>query len=155
MLDASMTFFIRPQIAPQHALETASKLAVEILQPISGKIDPYDLGAFDLDSDLSKDYCRHICNPIEKQKRTQRTANYKALVETYPAHEFVIDREEARVLGLNVCEPSEELDNLFEELRPYLEKVNSYIGLIKTNEESLHEKATTDSSRATTETPEG
>jgi hypothetical protein len=60
---------------------------------------------------------------------------------------------EARVLGLTVCEPSEGLDDLFEELRLYLEKVSAYIGLIHTNKESPHEKAKADSSRATTETP--
>jgi hypothetical protein len=42
-------------------------------------------------------------------------------METYPAHEFGIDREEARVLGVNVCEPSEALDNVFEELRQHLD----------------------------------
>jgi hypothetical protein len=115
MLDTSMAFLLRQQIAPQHALETATKMAVEILHPILGKIDPYDLGAFDLDSSLAKDYCRRICSPADKQKRTQRSADYKALVETYPAHEFGIDREEARVLGLNVCAPSEALDDVFEE----------------------------------------
>jgi hypothetical protein len=31
MLDTSMAFLLRHQIAPQHALETATKMAVEIL----------------------------------------------------------------------------------------------------------------------------
>jgi hypothetical protein len=154
MLDTSMAFLLRHQIAPQHALETATKIAVEILHPILGKIDPYDLGAFDLDSSLSKDYCRRICSPVDKQKRTQRSADYKALVETYPAHEFGIDREEARVLGLNVCEPSEVLDDVFEELRQHLDKVNSFIGLIDRDKENTHEKVTTESSQATAENQE-
>jgi hypothetical protein len=154
MLDTSMIFLIKHQIAPQHALESAGRLAVQLMQPILGKIDPYDLGAFDLDSSLSKDYCRRICNPVDKRKRTQRTANYQSLVEKYPAHEFVIDREEARALGLIVCEPPEILADIFDELRPHLEKVDSFIGLIPAMKESHHEKGATDPSRAPTETLE-
>jgi hypothetical protein len=40
MLDTSMTFLLMHQIAPQHALETATKMAVEILHPILGKLTP-------------------------------------------------------------------------------------------------------------------
>jgi hypothetical protein len=58
------------------------------------------------------------------------------------------------VLGLNVCEPSETLDDVFEELRHHLDKVNSFIGLIDIGKENTREKITTDSSRATTETLE-
>jgi hypothetical protein len=122
-------------VAPQPALDTASKLAVQIVQPILEKIEPYDLGAFALDSSLAMDYCRRICNPPEGPKKTQRNANFRSLVEKYPAHEFVIDIAEAPSLGLNVCEPTEEVNDLFDELREHLDDVHTFVGLITDDED--------------------
>lgn len=130
VLDASIVFLFQRQVAPQLALETASKLAVEVAKPILDKIEPYDLGAFGLDSSLAIDYCRRICEPKESSKQTQSQANYRALVEKYPAHEFVIDTAEAESLGLNVCEPDEELNDLIDELRVHLRSLRSYIGFV-------------------------
>ncbi len=153
MLDVSMRYLLEHQVAPQPAVDAARQLAVEFFKPILGKIEPYDIGAFALDSNLVKDYCRRICDPVDDQKRTQRTANYSSLVERYPAHEFFIDREEARALGLNVCEPQEALEDLFDELRPYLNKTHSFIGLIPSHEESNHEKVAAVPSRTATGKP--
>ncbi len=138
-LDAGIVFLLRQQIAPQLALETASKLAVELAKPILDKIEPYDLGAFGLDSSLAIDYCRRICSPKESHKKTQRDANYKTLVEKYPAHEFIIDMAEAETLGLTVCEPDDTLNDLFDELRVHLRSLQSFVGFVPQQEEEDHD----------------
>ena len=83
---------------------------------------------------MALDYCQRVARPTDSVKRTQRDAQYRFLVEKYPAHEFVVDLEEARVLGFNVSEPESELDSLFDELRPHLEEVQQYIGFVPSAE---------------------
>jgi len=52
VLDAHMTFLTQRLVSPKTALDTAAMLAVKCVEPIIGKIEPYDLGAFALDADL-------------------------------------------------------------------------------------------------------
>lgn len=129
-LDASMTFLLDHGVAPKPALDTASSFASHLAQPILGKIDPYDLGSFALDSTLSLHYCQRIGNPPNPAKKTQRNVPYNDLVEKYPAHEFVIDLEEARALQFSVAEPADGVDAIFEEMRSPLDQVEKFIGLI-------------------------
>jgi len=129
-LDAAMFFLLERGVAAQPALQAAARLAVDLVTPILHEIDPFDLGAFSLDSRVAENYCRRVAAPANESRRTQRTANYGALVEEYPSHEFVIDVEEARSLGFNVEEPTEEVDQVFDELRGILDAVHTYIGLV-------------------------
>lgn len=131
-LDAVMTWLLRRGVTPPTALEAASKLAAELSAPVLGKIDPYDLGAFQLDSRLSAEYCQRVAKPANMKKQTQRGVDDRALVEKYPAHEFNIDAEEAESIGLNVCEPDEEVDDLFDDLRSLLYETTHYVGMIPT-----------------------
>lgn len=152
-LDVGMTFMQNHLVAPGPSLEAARELSVQLARPMLEKIEPYDLGAFALDSGLAKDYCRRVCQPAEPHKRTQRMADFRSLVEKYPSHDFVIDRAEAEALGLNVCEPSEALDDLFDELRDYLSEFEEaghrthahsqprYVGLVPKEEVKGREKA--------------
>jgi hypothetical protein len=135
-LDALMELLTDRGLAPQKALETATQLAQELARPILEKIEPYDLGAFSLDSRLAETYCKEIARPADRSKKTQRKAAYKSLVVYYPAHEYAIDLEEAQSLRFQVSEPSSELDQLFDQLRPKLAGVKSYIGLVPPQEES-------------------
>ncbi len=132
-LDSNMTFLLERGVAAKPALETACNLAVHVVQPILAKIEPYDLGAFALDSNLAVDYCKRVCSPADA-RTTQRKVNPRVLVERYPAHEFVIDIEEARVLGFNVSQPTPELDSLFDELRPLLNEVQQFVGCLPGSE---------------------
>jgi hypothetical protein len=135
-LDATMHLLLNRMVTPQTALDTASRMATDLVQPILGKIDPYDLGALKLDSSLAIGYCQRVASPQDSRKRTQRDTDVRALVEKFPAHEFVIDAGEAAALGLNVCPPDETLANLFEELIPHLGEVKQYIGLLPGTEGS-------------------
>ncbi len=131
-LDTTMQFLLQHMITPQHALETAAKFSAELAKPILDKIDPYDLGSFSLDSRVSMGYCHRVCNPTNADQKAQRTAKFQNLVEKYPAHEFVIDIEEARALGFAVTQAEGELDELFHQLRGELEEGSDFecIGLV-------------------------
>jgi hypothetical protein len=130
-----MRFLLERRIAPKPALDSASQLAFHLVQPILSKIEPYDLGSFALDSRLAVQYCERVGNPDNPAKKTQRAVSYRKLVEQYPAHEFVIDMEEAKALEFNVAAPAPDVDALFDELRPHLEKVEVYIGFVPVLEE--------------------
>lgn len=130
VLDANMRVLLNRGVAPKHALDASNNLAFHLVQPILSKIEPYDLGAFALDSSLSVAYCTRVGNPGDTQKRTQRQVDPRELVERYPAHEFVIDIEEAKALKFNVPEPIPELEALFDELRPRLDEVQQFIGFV-------------------------
>ena len=129
VLDETMDFLQEGGVAPQLALETATKMAISFISPILGKIEPYDLGAFNLDSRVAVEYCKRVSNPVDKTKKTQRHVDAYTLVEKYPAHEFVIDLEEALALKFIVSEPSPAVDVLFCELRPHL-KIKKFVGLV-------------------------
>ncbi len=130
IIDRGMQFLLERKVAPPRALETSASFSHALLKPILSKIEPYDLGAFSLDSQLAKEYCKNISNPSNDAKKTQQNVKFRAIVELYPAHEFAIDIDEARELGFNVSEPEMELDQLFDEMRPWLSDVKSYIGLV-------------------------
>jgi len=98
--------------------------------PIVGKIDPYDLGAFALDSKVAVEYCKRVSAPSNPSKKTQRDVDPNTLVEIYPAHEFVIDLEEARALKFDIQEPDDVLDATFDEIEEPLEKVHQFVGLL-------------------------
>ncbi len=129
-LDLVMRFLLDQRINPRLALETASKFSLSLVEPILNKIEPYDLGAFALDSKVAIEYCKRISNPSNKNKNTQRLVNPKSLVEDYPAHEFVIDLEEAKALNFAVSEPAPVIDELFTDLKPHLASIKTCIGLI-------------------------
>lgn len=129
-LDAAMQLLRRRGVTPQRALESASTISTRMVEPIIGKIDPYDLGAFALDSRVALDYCVRISNPSNGAKGTQRRVDLCSLVETYPAHEFVIDLEEARALQFEVGYPAAEIDVLFDQLRPLLARTKTYLGVV-------------------------
>jgi hypothetical protein len=129
-VDALMEQLTDRGVAAQIALETAGKLATDLARPVLEKIEPYDLGAFSLDTKLAMDYCRDVARPTDQRKKTQRRALFKSLVEDYPAHEYSIDLGEAQVLKFNATEPSPEVDTLLDELRPRLAQVTAYIGLV-------------------------
>ncbi len=129
-LDLFMDFLSEKKIAPRTAIEIATNLAVSLINPILEQINPYDLGIFSLDNKVALEYCKRVSNPRDTRKRTQRGVNVKALVKYYPAHEFVIDCEEAKDLGFDVQEPEPTVDVLFADLCPRLDKMKCVIGLV-------------------------
>jgi Serine dehydrogenase proteinase len=130
-LDAVMHFLLQHQgVEPHLALETARKISASLVSPILGRVEPFDLGTFRLDSRMAIEYCTRIVKPSDSAKKTQRQVDPRALVEEYPAHEFLVDFEEAKALGFAIEEPTNAIDRLFDTIRPRLAELESYIGLV-------------------------
>ena len=134
-LDAGMQFLLEHGVAPRPALDTAANMAVALSRPILEKIDPFDLGAFSLDSILSMNYCERNSRPLDTSRHTQKNVDFASLVERYPAHEFTIDLEEAQALGFQAEGPDGDLDALFDELSLEFEDARDCIGLIAPDRE--------------------
>jgi hypothetical protein len=85
-------------------MQTARELAVGLLAPIYGQIDPINLGELGRAMKIAEHYGERL---------SAKSANLKPnalqrLVATYPSHFVVIDREEADSLFKNLREPSPE-----------------------------------------------
>lgn len=74
------------QITTRTAARIATELAVGLVRPIAGKIDPIRLGREQLAMNLISEYA---------QRLGVREAVVDRLTEAYPSHGFVIDYEEA------------------------------------------------------------
>ncbi|MFB3818443.1 MAG: hypothetical protein ACE147_12315 [Candidatus Methylomirabilales bacterium] len=129
-IDEVMRFLLDKRVTHKLALEAAAKVSADLVRPILERIEPFDLGAFALDSRVAIEYCSRIARPASGAKQAQRNVNPRALVENYPAHEFVIDSEEAESLGFALSPPAPEIDALFDTLRKHLPRVRKYVGLI-------------------------
>ena len=133
-MDISMQELLSQGVAPQRALENSIEIATRVARPLLERIEPYDLAALRLDSRLALLYCERVARPTDSSKKTQREANYRDLVEYFPAHEFAIDIAEAGDgLKFNVSEPEGEIEGIFDALRPELERSRAYIGLVPSN----------------------
>ena len=73
------------------AAELATSMAVGLLSPISGSIDPLKLGEMRRALDIATEYGQRLGQPKETVRR---------LVHGYPSHGFVIDFKEAQDLPL-------------------------------------------------------
>lgn len=130
-MDAVMHFLVDHQgVEPHLALETASKISTSLVAPIMEHVEPYDLGMFSLDSRMATEYCSRIARPSDSAKKSQRLVEPRALVEMYPAHEFLIDFEEAKALGFTIEEPTDQVDKLFDDVRLRFTDEDTYIGLV-------------------------
>jgi len=76
-------------ITTKTAAEVGEKIAVGLLAPISGQIDPMRLGEFERAARIAFEYGRRLCG---NERIIHR------LISGYPSHEFVIDFNEAKKL---------------------------------------------------------
>lgn len=83
------------QITTKTAADIATKLAIGLIAPISGQIDPLRLGREQRELDIASQYARRL--GVSEQAISM-------LTKTYPSHGFVIDREEAISL-LDIARP--------------------------------------------------
>lgn len=85
-------------ISTRIASEIASALTVGIFSPISGQIDPLRLGIVKRAIEIAQKYGNRLSSDNVKPKTVDR------LVSDYPAHGFVIDKDEAKELFEKVRE---------------------------------------------------
>lgn len=129
-LDIFMLFLLRQGLDAAMALKSSGELAGRLVSTPLQKVEPYDLGAFALDSDVAKQCCGRVLRSTAPDRKTQRRVKPETLVELYPTHSFVIDREEAEEIGFEVSPPPQVLEPIFEEVAEHLKEVEKLIGLV-------------------------
>ncbi len=76
-----------------------------LVDPLFSRIDPIQVGEIFRALDVSREYGKRlVTHSYGKLSEDERERLVRTLAEDYPAHGFVIDLEEARLLGLNVRE---------------------------------------------------
>jgi len=86
------------------ATDVASDMAVGLLQPIYGQIDPMRLGEIERFVRISVEYSDRLATD------NVLTGTVEKLVVGYPSHGFIIDRREARTLFRHVDKPNDQLE---------------------------------------------
>jgi hypothetical protein len=145
-------------VSTRLASEIASKLATGLMKPITAQLDPYRIGIAQRGLEVTKVYGRQIANP--KNLKADADTVVQHLVNDYPTHAFVIDRDEASTLFRNVDGFSDEEQKLFDQLRSSLIRpadqpiiVNFASLLASEASNSDQEKQHADSKQPNRETP--
>lgn len=92
------------QLSTKIASEMATNVTTGVFSPIFAQIDPLRLGELHRATMIAFEYGRRLA---EKSQNLKDGALAK-LISAYPAHSFVIDRKEAKILFKNVSKPSED-----------------------------------------------
>lgn len=77
---------------------------------------------------VAEEYAIRLLKPKYSDEKAKVIARH--LVEKYPEHGFIIDRDEAASFGLEISEPSESVSVIMDSLIPYLGPVN-IVGQLK------------------------
>lgn len=91
------------QITLKTATQIATDMTIGLFRPIYAQIDPLKIGEIRRAMSIAEYYGRDLNNYSLNLKETA----LQKLIAYYPSHGYVIDREEARSLFINVREPSE------------------------------------------------
>jgi hypothetical protein len=115
--------------------------STNFVRPLLEKIDTVDYTKKSRELKVAEEYAVRLMQQNYPLKVAKQVAAH--LVEQYPTHGFVIDRQEAETetisgetygLGLKISRPSIELEKIFEEMQPYLDGL-SVVGRLKENKE--------------------
>lgn len=89
-------------LSTKAASDIAARLAIGMLEPISGQIDPMRLAEMQRAMDIAHQYGQRL----NAKSGNLRSQGLDLLVSGYPSHGFVIDRKEAKSIFLNVSQPN-------------------------------------------------
>ncbi len=102
----------RENIGFEVASRVASTIATGVMTPVYQQIDPESLGNDLRDLSIATAYGERL---LDYSKNTVK-GTLRKLVEEYPSHNFIIDREEAKKLFLNIIHTTPEMDTLISEM---------------------------------------
>jgi hypothetical protein len=83
------------------ASEIAAGITTGLFQPIAGQIDPIKLAEMQRATEIAFEYG----NRLNEKSNNLRSIGLAKLVTSYPSHNFVIDRKEAKTIFTNVERP--------------------------------------------------
>ncbi|MGC2209622.1 MAG: hypothetical protein WA532_05870 [Candidatus Korobacteraceae bacterium] len=105
-------------ISTRLASEIATKLATGLVEPITAQLDPHRIGIAQRGLEVTKAYGKQLANMENMRYDAETVVGH--LVNDYPTHAFVIDREEAGTLFKNVDGFSEQEMSIFNLLKSAL-----------------------------------
>lgn len=108
-----------------HTLEYAAN----VIRPLIENIDAVHYTQMARVLQVAEEYAIRLLSSKHAEKETKNIAG--RLVKQYPEHEFVIDFDEAKKIGLKVEKPSPELDAIFDALIPKLNEGLTLLGQFK------------------------
>ncbi len=103
------------------ASRVASEIATGVMAPVYAQVDPESLGNDLRDLSVATAYGERLVE--HGGNATNETV--RKLVEDYPTHEFIIDREEVRNIFKTVREPNEEMVNFITSIGDIIYSVQS------------------------------
>ena len=105
----------------------------EFISPLMENIDAVHYTQVARKLQVAKEYATRLLGSKVTDSRKLESLMTQ-LVEGYPEHEFVVDSEEARRIGLSIEDMPPDLDALVEQLIPTLEYGQSILGQFKERE---------------------
>ena len=100
-------------VTTKMAAELSAKMAVGLMGPIFGQIEPMKVGENARAMNITQMYGRRL---VMISKGLADISSLEFLVNSYPDHGFVIDRREASIIYKDVKEPTSEMGELIEAL---------------------------------------
>ena len=92
--------------------DIAAQLVVGLMGPVYSQLDPARLGEVERFVRISSEYGDRLRSKNVRERTIARLAG------SYPSHEFVIDRTEARELFERVTKPTDSLEQVWASLKP-------------------------------------
>jgi len=89
----------RSGMSVKESLHEALHFTAEITRPLYEQLDPLEIGEYKRSLAIGEEYGNRL---LAMTKNPYRRSIIEALVSKYPSHGFVIDRNEARSMGLPV-----------------------------------------------------
>jgi len=99
------------------ATRIATELTTGLLSPVYAHLDPMRLGEYHRDMMIAFEYGKRL-----GEHNLVSEAALRRLTHEYPSHSFVIDRDEAKELFINVEEPSPRQTEMLGSLMPFIRK---------------------------------
>jgi hypothetical protein len=107
-------------------LPTAQKLVTELMRPIMEKVDTVQYTRVSRILKVAEEYAVRLLDGLPNAD-----VMASELVEKYPSHDFVINREEAARIGLPVVETPRPVQRIFDKIRPHLRAGVTALGRLK------------------------
>ena len=126
-LDIFVDFLTKRGIAPRHAVQEAKELIEATIGHIYTNVTPFELGSSGRALEVMERYCSKILGKSYDEEKIK--AITQKLVWEYPDHEFFIDAEEARQIGLNVKIANQKEQALLDEFSKMLARTNDNLCL--------------------------
>lgn len=117
---------IKYQMSIKEALKDSIPLVTGLMQPVFEQIDPIEMGTNRRALAISEEYAKRMLTLVEHDDPRSLV---KQLVWDYPSHDFCIDFEEAKGIGLPVEKLSEAQDRRLAEAIINLER-DAYHGFV-------------------------